>query len=424
MKDTLNMIIDKGADKASLSLELTNTEEFNVIFKELNLLRSLESINYSIVIIKDNRQASTSLNQLDKQSISTAVDKLMKSLEGANEDPAFDISPYHKPFKTEKGPQEGNFNLICTRLNELTNSIKKMYPTVHFDAILSYEKQKTIYLNSNNVDFEETKGYYQFILMFSAKDGNKISSLNYNFFAYTDIEDSLINKNFTDLLIKQISEQTTTKSISDNFTGDIILMPFISAELLVTLLDSHIGDNAILFKTSRFPDHINKKILDEKLTIHTRPLDPDLCTASGILPDGFAAENATLIDKGVLKHYPISIYVANKTGMKRTIGPNKTYVIEPGYENISKLISTIKQGVFCARISYGAPNSNGDFSGVLKNSYYIENGKIAYPLSETMMSANLIDMFNNIKGISCETVNTGSFKAPFMLLKDIYFSKK
>jgi len=88
------------------------------------------------------------------------------------------------------------------------------------------------------------------------------------------------------------------------------------------------------------------------------------------------------------------------------------------------MIKKIKKGVFCARISYGSPNPNGDFSGVLKNSYYIEDGKIMYPISETMMTANVIDMFNNIESISKEECNFGSMKSPFMLIKDVYFSKK
>lgn len=423
MKTTMQKLLDRGADKVALTIDMTTTEEFNVVFKELNLLRSLESQSFSIMIIKDQKQATTSLNQFDDASIDKAVENILISVENANQDPAFDISPFQEPLVIEKGHQQGDLDKICYRLNELTGRMEQEFPEVLYDAILSYVKNRSLYLNSNQTMFEETIGSYNFSLMFSAKKGDKISSLNYTGFSTADLDKDLLSINFTDLMIKQITEQITTKPIPESFKGDILLMPLMTAQLLSTLLEANIGNNGLLMKTSRFPDHIEKKILDEKLTVHTRPLDPEFSTASHITADGFIAENATIIEKGVLKHYPISIYAANKTGKKRTIGPNKSYLIDRGEISYTDLIKRIQKGILCVRLSYGSPNANGDFSGVLKNSYYIEDGKLMYPVSETMMAANLVNMFNNIAAISEDEVNFGSMKAPFMLIKDVYFSK-
>lgn len=369
LKDTMQSLLDKGADKVSIDLNVTTKEEFNVVFKELNLLRSLESQSLSIMVLKENKQATTNLNQLDRKSIETAMEQLMSSVETANEDPAFDISPFHEPFIVEKGPQKIDSDGICNRLNRLTERMKDKYPTVHYDAIMSYINEKFIYMNSNQTIFEETKGYYEFMLMFSAKDGNKMSSLNYTGFSLADIDKDLLDINFTEQLVKQITEQIVTKPIPDSFIGDIVLLPYITGELLVSFINSHLGNAGILFKSSRFPDHLGEKIFDEKLTVHTRPLDPELSSASLVTPDGFLAENATIIDKGVLKHYLISLYAAKKTGMKRTVGPCNSLVIEPGINQIDDIIKNVKKGVLCARLSYGNPNANGDISGVLKNSY-------------------------------------------------------
>lgn len=424
MKNTMQSLLDKGADKVSIELEAASTEEFNVIFKELNLLRSLESQSLSIMVLKDNKQASTNLNQLDSKSLEKATDQLISSVETATEDPAFDISPFQQPLIVEKGPQKIDSDGICYRLNRLTEKMEKSYPTVHYDAIVSYINNKSIYMNSNQTIFEETKGYYSFTMMFSAKEGDKMSSLNYTGFNIADLDRDLLDINFTEELVKQITEQTQTQSIPESFSGDIILLPYVAGELLSSFLSAHLGNAGILFKSSRFPDHLGKKILDKKLTVHTRPLDDDLPSASMILPDGFLAKDETLIDSGVLKHYTISLYAANKTGMKRTVGPCDSLIIEPGVEKINDIIKKVKKGILCARLSYGSPNANGDISGVLKNSYYVEDGKIMYPVSETMMNGNLVDMFNNIEDISGEYVNTGDMKLPYFRIKDVYFSKK
>jgi len=68
------------------------------------------------------------------------------------------------------------------------------------------------------------------------------------------------------------------------------------------------------------------------------------------------------------------------------------------------------------------PASNGDFSGVAKNSFYVENGEIKYAITETMITSNLKDMFNNIEEISIETLNTGESVTPWMKIRGVTIS--
>jgi len=52
----LKKLMDKGADKASLKYSDEKNEEFNIVFKELNLLRTVETKSVSIGVIKDQKQ--------------------------------------------------------------------------------------------------------------------------------------------------------------------------------------------------------------------------------------------------------------------------------------------------------------------------------------------------------------------------------
>ena len=71
------------------------------------------------------------------------------------------------------------------------------------------------------------------------------------------------------------------------------------------------------------------------------------------------------------------------------------------------MISGIDRGLIVNRFSGGQPSSNGDFSGVAKNSFLIEKGKVSSAVSETMISGNIIDMLNNIVAISKEQTTDG-----------------
>ncbi len=415
--------MDHGADKASVRLNMDDTLEFNVIYKELNLLRSIASQSLGLSIIKDQRSASVWVNQLDDTAIGNAINEMFQSIQSADPDPAYDISPYQIPAVFEKGTMAPDVDLVCDRLVEFADRCKRDFPSVQFDASISHLNQRVMYANSHGVDLKENLGHYDFMTMFTAKEGNKMSSFNYTTFSTDDLARPMMDMNFTGELIRQITEQTRTRPIAENFTGDVIFMPFGFIEFLLEIVGTHIG-NGVMLKTSRFPDHLGQKILDDKLTLRVMPRSRDLCNASQISSDGYIAEDATIIDKGILRHYLLSLFAANKSGKQRTVGTGSGWVVDPGTASWQDMIASVKRGILCPRVSQGSPNPNGDFSAVLKNSYYIENGRIAYPISETMMSGNVIDMFNKVIDLSAETINTGWMKAPFIKIGDLFISKK
>ncbi len=53
------------------------------------------------------------------------------------------------------------------------------------------------------------------------------------------------------------------------------------------------------------------------------------------------------------------------------------------------MVISIDRGLLLCRFSGGNPFSSGDFSGVAKNSYYIENGEVKYPVSKTVVTGNV-----------------------------------
>ena len=118
----------------------------------------------------------------------------------------------------------------------------------------------------------------------------------------------------------------------------------------------------------------------------------------------------------------LGIYGSNKTGKDRSVNNGGAHIVEPGDKNLEDMISAIDKGILLSRFSGGSPSDNGDFSGVAKNSYYIENGKIKYPISETMISGNICQMLYDIKDISKETINDGSSIYPWIQFSGLTIS--
>ena len=74
--------------------------------------------------------------------------------------------------------------------------------------------------------------------------------------------------------------------------------------------------------------------------------------------------------------------------------------------------------------SGGHPGASGEFSGVAKNSFYIEDGKVKGAVMETMINGNLADVFNNILAISREVTEDGYASMPYMAVSGITISGK
>ena len=173
---------------------------------------------------------------------------------------------------------------------------------------------------------------------------------------------------------------------------------------------------------SVYKDKLEQSIANNKLTLHSHPLSDKLANNYFVTGDGYVCDNSTIIDKGVLKTLLLGIYGANKTGGKRSVNGGGAHIVEPGDKSLKDIISSTNKGVLLSRFSGGSPSDNGDFSGVAKNSYYIENGEIKHPVSETMVSGNICKMLHDIKNISKETVNFGYCIYPWIQFSGITIS--
>lgn len=98
--------------------------------------------------------------------------------------------------------------------------------------------------------------------------------------------------------------------------------------------------------------------------------------------------------------------------------------VKGGDQSFEDLVKSIDKGLLLCRFSGGYPGGNGEFSGVAKNSYYIENGKIKFPVQEVMVSGNLVEGFKNISGISKERNDDGNRLLPWMKMSGLTISGK
>ncbi|WP_031313930.1 TldD/PmbA family protein [Caldanaerobacter subterraneus] len=424
VKYNLEALNKAGAQKSQVNLTFTEKREVNLEANEFTMLRTTFDTDIVLTAIKDNKKGTISINKSDRQSIDSAANDVILVAEASPEDEANDISEYQPPKEFSSGDRSPDLEMMYYRMKELLKQIKEKYPKIILiEAFLYHEYKESYFANSNGVDYVSNQGVYNFFAMFSSKDQEKTSSFNYTSFSLKNLDKELLSCGTLDILLKQLEEQTTTRPVEGKFVGDVIISPDAVNDILDFLTRS-LSDNALISGTSIYKDKLGKQIASPLLTVYSHPVSEEICNGYFVTKDGYEAQNVTIIEKGILKNFLLSLYGSKKTGLKYAYNDGGAFVIEKGETALDDMIKSVKKGILLMRFSGGYPSDSGDFSGVAKNSYLIEDGKIKYPISETMISGNVAEMLMNINAISKEQINFGWQVLPWISVKGVTISGK
>lgn len=420
-----NILKDKKLEKYNYVLVKSQKQELNVENGEFKLMRTVYDYYTSLKVYKDNKMGTASGNDLSKE----ALVKLAEDSEGAAlsspEDPCHDIAPDQGKEVFRQGIYEPDMDKFIERIQECLDAIKKEFPKVLvMAAVGSYDKSHWISRNTNGTEFEDYSGHYSFYIEISASEDGVNTGISG---AYVQVEN--LDKPFMELgrfrkSLEDITNSIHTKSLDGKFDGTVILTPGAAAQFVSMLIGNYISDDVIIDGTSLWLDKVGEQVASDKLTISKKPFDDRIVCGERGTWNGFKSEDVTLIEKGVLKTHSLTLYAANKTGRKVVKNTGWDLVIEPGDKSIDEIIKSVDKGLIMGGFSGGQPGANGDFSGVAKNSFYVENGEVKYAVSETMVNGNLADIFKNIRDISKELVGDGTSVVPYIAVDGVIISGK
>ncbi len=423
-KFAIDTLLKKGADKAECWYIVEKNDELNIHNEDIDLFRTKKNIKLKLEAIKDNKKGEITLNEVNKENIKKQAKNLIDIALSSKEDPAHDISSEKERKTFKRGPESPDYDLMFENMDHFIKAVKNDFPKINVEkAIYAFNNIEKTYHNSNNVFLKSNRYYYNFTTMFLAEDNEKSSSFNYISTAINDPKQNLLNQAELKTLLSQSIDHLNPKPVPEKFVGDIIITPH-ALQSLIRFITSYLRDSAIITKRSIYKDKINEKIASDKFNLHSAPLSEKLAYNYFITSDGFIAKDLQIIENGVLKSFLLSLYGANKTNHKRSLNQGGNFIIEPGDKNLEQIINNTEKGIILRRFSGGNPSDSGDFSGIAKNSFYIENGEIKHPLKETMISGNLASMLKDIKAISKERINFGSSIFPWISTSNFTISSK
>ncbi len=421
-ENAVNELVKNGSSSASASCYKGELNELNVDADEFSLLRTTFDSTLSLSCIKQNRKGSVSGNDLSEEGVKALVDECLLSSDSAPEDSAWEMC-------STPNKKEYSFGAPCNkdkmfeRAEEFLFDVKKEYPLVTLEQmIISHCQSSNIYLNNHGVRYDTSCGFYHIMITVLGREGEKSSSMSYCSRRLYDLDKPIIEISGLRQLISSAEKQIHTVPFVGKGEYPVILAPDTAGEFVYYALSNFASGGSLLSGTAIWKDKLGKDVVDKRINISIDPFHPSIVSPTLYTSEGYEAKGYDIIKDGMLNSFIIDRYHANKLGMEASPTDGSEAIIAPGDTSLVDLISGIDKGILVERFSGGMPAIDGEFSGVAKNAFLIEKGKITSALSETMISGNLEKLFNSIIGISKETIEDGGSSKPYMAVDGITVS--
>ena len=414
---------EKGADGAEVWVSRGQMDELNVDAGKFSLMRTTFSTSISIRALSQSRKGSYGTNKIDKETVDKAVDAAIDAAKSSEPDSAEVISTGIGEHTFDLAQTEANPDLMYDRMDEFMKQAKEEYPkTDIMQFIVNHNKWDSLYANSNDTRALTIGSQYGTSVTFSARDGDKTTSFNGSGYGAKDLDTPILAYPDLRRLIAGSAMELDAKPVEGKFTGALLCPPGSLQGFMWDVFGNCVSGGAIIAGTSPWKDKIGEIVMDKRINVSFDPLHERIING-GRLQDGYLASKQDIIKGGRLTAFSLNEYASLKTGLPRASATGNM-VIAPGDSSVDELIAGIEHGILMNRFSGGSMSPNGDFSGVAKNSFLIENGKIVGAVAETMISGNMLEMLMNAAGISSETDCGGGSVIPWAAFNGAVISGK
>ena len=198
----------------------------------------------------------------------------------------------------------------------------------------------------------------------------------------------------------------------------IVFDPRVSRSLVGHLVGAITGP-AIARGTSFLKDSLGKRIFPAAITIVDDPHRRRGLRSKPFDGEGIANRRRAIVENGVLTTWLLDLRSARQLGLATTghasrgtsspPSPSPTNLwLEPGAVTARELIGDIGRGFYVNELmGMGVNGVTGDYSRGAAG-FWIEDGALAYPVSEVTIAGNLRDMYQHLTAASDLEFKTGN----------------
>lgn len=198
----------------------------------------------------------------------------------------------------------------------------------------------------------------------------------------------------------------------------------IAADLASGLFGHLVGaiSGSQIYRNSSFlKGFLNEQIFPEYISIAERPHIAGAMASAPFDAEGVASQDRMIIEQGVLQTYLLTSYSARKLNMTNTghAGGIYNWLVRHSNKDFDALLKEMGTGLLVTELmGQGVNTVTGDYSRGAAG-FWVENGELAYPVSEITIAGNLKDMFRNIVAVGNDIDRRSQILTGSILLEDM-----
>ncbi len=411
------------ADETAVSINGLKTGNIRYARNTVSTSGESENVSIAVTSVYGKRSGTATINELDDVSLQKTVKRSEEIAKLAPENP-------------EYMPMLGKLDYAETKA--YMDSTGAINPDVRaraaIDSIQPCKQNACVAAGymEDNVGYNaigNSKGFFGY---------NKFSTLDFSVtvrtddatgsgYASQDYNDiKLLNtKSATEVALQKARASVKAQALEPG-KYTVILEPLAAADLLQNMMrsmDARSADEGRSFLSQKGgKTKLGEKLFDERVNIYSDPFNP-LIPSAPFTADGRLQEKINWVEKGIVKNMSYSRFWADKKGVKATPSPNG-FIMMGGDKSLADMIKNTQKGILVTRLWYirSVDPQTLLYTGLTRDgTFFIENGKIKFPVKNFRFNESPVIMLNNIEEIGKE-VRVGGNLVPALKIRDFTFS--
>ncbi len=422
----VNKCLKKGADAAEVYCESSRTLSVGIRNSEIETVQQAESHGVGIRVMIKGRMAFSSCNDLRdttlEQTLSSAVQFAANTTPDEN-----NVLPEEKGITEVEGLYDPKISQVPleTKINLAKEAeklaMKDSRITKSGGARYSEGEGQVFIANSNGLKKNYKASSCSFGVSVIAEKGDQKSpggeSCSRRYYSDLKKPDEIASKAMQEAVQMLDPRMVKTQRAVVIFDSDV-------ARSILGGILSAINGERVLQGASFLMESLNTKISSELITIIDDGTAPNGLGSKWFDGEGVPTQKRIIVDKGVLKSFMYNTITAKRAGVKSTgnasrggfrrlpgIGAHNFYITK-GNSTPDEIIQETKTGLLLKGVTgYGINPVNGNFSGGASG-FWIENGKIAFPVKGLTIAGKAEEMLNAIDMVGTDLDLNRVFTAP------------
>ncbi|MDX5419152.1 MAG: TldD/PmbA family protein [Hymenobacteraceae bacterium] len=411
------------ADECEITLSGNDGGNIRYARNEVSTSGAEENTSMSVESRFGKRSGVATINEFDDKSLEKVIRRSEEIAKLAPESPEYVELLGPQQYITTKAHFDSTAKIDpAYRADAAAKSIKAATDKgLTAAGFLEHYNSFTSKMNNNGLFAYHPSTYVDFSVTMRTEDGTGSGYVTQDFSDVSKLDTGKASQ----IAAEKAANSRNAKALEPG-KYTVILEPAASIDLLRNMffnMDQRNAEEGRSFLSKPGgKTKLGEKLVDERITVYSDPTHPEV-PSSPFAGDGRPQKKVVWIDKGVVKNLYNSRYWASNKGSASIPPPGNT-IMEGGNMSLEDMIKSTKRGILVTRLWYirAVDPQTLLYTGLTRDgTFYIENGKIMYPVKNFRFNESPVIMLNNLEALGKPQRINGSLVPP-MKIRDFTFT--